>query len=115
MKLVGRVPRAALADGALVRLPYPPFDVLVAMVGDAPAAIEDACNHAGASLSTGERSRDDGGCVVCPVHAYVFDLRTGRLVVPEGLCDDQRAFVAQIEGDEVAVYDPFSLTITLPG
>jgi nitrite reductase/ring-hydroxylating ferredoxin subunit len=103
MMLVGRVPRAELEGGALVRLPYPPFDVLVAIVGGAPVAIEDACNHAGASLSEGERH---GDCVACPMHGYVFEMATGRLVQPRGLCPDQRTFVARFEGDSVVVWDP---------
>lgn len=102
MKLVGRVPRARLEDGRLVRLPYEPFHVLVALAGGDPVAIEDACNHAGASLSEGDRK---GDCVSCPMHGYVFDLRTGRLVEPRGLCSDQRTFVARFEGADVVVWD----------
>jgi nitrite reductase/ring-hydroxylating ferredoxin subunit len=103
LKLVGRVPRAALEGGAMVRLVWPPFDVVVALVGDRPCAIEDACNHAGASLSEGDRH---GACVSCPMHGYRFDLTSGRLVEPRGLCDDQRAFVARLDGDDVVVWDP---------
>ena len=110
MKLVGRVPRAELDGGHLVRIDYPPYDVVVALVDGEPCAIEDACNHAGASLAEGERAREDS-CVVCPMHAYVFDLRSGKLVMPLGLCDDQRRFHAVFEGDAVVVYDPFVLRI----
>jgi NAD(P)H-dependent nitrite reductase small subunit len=38
-------------------------------------AIDDACPHQGASLGQGAL---DAGRVVCPLHAWVFDLRTGR-------------------------------------
>lgn len=103
MRFVGSVPRSRLEDGAIVRLPYPPFDVLVAIVDESPCAIEDACNHAGASLSEGERH---GDCVACPMHGYVFEIATGRLVQPRGLCEDQRRFVARYEGDDVVVWDP---------
>jgi len=106
------VPRAQLEGGAMVRLDDPPFHVLVAFVGDTPCAIEDACNHAGASLSDGEREGGAGAhpqCrphVRCPMHGYVFDLESGKLVAPLGLCGDQRRFAAQIDGDEVVVWDP---------
>jgi nitrite reductase/ring-hydroxylating ferredoxin subunit len=100
---VGRVPRASLDGGAMVRLEWPPFHVLVAIVDGAPCAIEDACNHAGASLTEGTR---EGRCVSCPMHGYRFDLATGRLVEPRGLCDDQRRLVARAEGGEVVVWDP---------
>jgi nitrite reductase/ring-hydroxylating ferredoxin subunit len=102
MKLIGRVPRAELENGAMVRLSYPPFHVLVAMVDERPCAIEDACNHAGASLSEGDRL---GHCVECPMHGYVFELASGRLVRPRGLCGDQRTFVAVLDGRDVAVWD----------
>lgn len=103
MKLVGRLPRKDLADGAMVRLTWPPFDVLVTLVDGVPCAIEDACNHAGASLAEGGR---EGTCVSCPMHGYLFDLPTGRLVAPRGLCADQRTFVARLEGEEISVWDP---------
>ncbi len=103
MKLVGRVARDRLADGTMVRLSWPPFHVLVALVDDVPCAIEDACNHAGASLSEGERR---GPCVSCPMHGYVFDIPSGRLILPAGLCDDQRRLVARVDGDEIVVWDP---------
>jgi nitrite reductase/ring-hydroxylating ferredoxin subunit len=112
MRCVGRVPRSELEGGAMVRLHDPPFHVLVAWVDGAPHAIEDACNHAGASLSEGEREER---CVVCPMHGYVFDLVTGELVLPKGLCGDQRTFVARVQGDDVVVWDPGApLTIVGP-
>jgi hypothetical protein len=42
LTLVGRVPIAQLEHGAMVRLGYPPFHVLVALVETRPYAIEDA-------------------------------------------------------------------------
>ena len=38
--------------------------------------IDDACPHAGASLS---RGTVEDGCAVCPSHHWAFDLTTGRL------------------------------------
>lgn len=107
-KLVGRVSLAELEEKGLVRLEHPPFDVLVAWVNGEVFAIEDACNHAGASLAEGWI---EGGCVVCPMHAYVFELRTGRLERPKSLCADQRTYDVEIEGDEAVIYDSFSLTV----
>jgi nitrite reductase/ring-hydroxylating ferredoxin subunit len=112
MKLVGKIPRSAIANGELVRLKYPPYDVLVTTVDGEPTAIEDSCNHGGASLAAGDRSPIRPHCVVCPLHGYVFDLRNGKIVVPQGLCDDQRTFVTTIEGDDVAVWDTFSIKLT---
>lgn len=113
-KLVGYVRRDALADQAHVRLPYPPFDVLVALVDGVPRAIEDNCNHAGASLSPGPRTKD-GRCIVCPVHGYVFQLVDGKLRSPRGLCADQRTFEVREEPDGTfSVWDSFHLAVTAP-
>lgn len=108
-KEIGRVPLAEVQEKGLVRLPHPPFDVLVSWADGEVFAIEDACNHAGASLAEGWL---EGDCVVCPMHAYVFELRTGRLARPRGLCGDQRTYDAEIEGEEVVVYDSFSLEVS---
>jgi hypothetical protein len=45
------------------------------------------------------------------LHGYIFSLTTGTLLAPRGLCDDQRCFYAQVEGEDVVVYDPFELRI----
>ena len=108
MKYVGVVSMASLADGAFVVLAYPPRDVLVALVDGAPVAIEDACNHAGASLGTGPR---DGDVVACPLHKYRFSLRSGELLSPRRACAHQRCFHAVVLGPAVHVYDTFSLDV----
>lgn len=91
-----------------MRVSYPPYDVCVALVDGVPHAIEDGCNHAGASLSEGTQH---GETVACPMHGYLFDLRTGALIAPAGLCSDQRTFLARVEGDEVVIEDDFALEI----
>lgn len=91
-----------------LRLPYPPFDVLVAWIDGEVFAIEDACNHAGASLAEGWL---EGKCVVCPMHGYVFDLKNGKLLRPRGLCGDQRTYKVSIEGDDVVVHDDFQIVV----
>jgi nitrite reductase/ring-hydroxylating ferredoxin subunit len=108
LKLVGRVPLAQVWDGALAKLPYPPWHVVVALVDGEPFAIEDSCNHAGASLAEGARR---GECVLCPMHGYEFSLRTGELITPKGLCDHQRRFTAVLEGTDIVVYDPVDIRI----
>ncbi len=110
MRFVGRVSRAHVEGGELVRIPYPPYDILVSLVDGKPCAIEDGCNHAGASLAEGDRD-ETGQCVICPVHGYVFDLETGECKAPRGLCDAQRSYVARFDGDDIVVYDPLQLTI----
>jgi nitrite reductase/ring-hydroxylating ferredoxin subunit len=112
MRLVGRVSRSRIDRGQLVRLEDPPFHVLVSLVDGAPCAIEDACNHAGASLSDGDRVDNS---VVCPMHGYRFDLVTGRLLEPIGLCGDQRRFIAHLVNDEIVVWDPGAEIVIVGG
>ena len=107
-KLVGRVKLADVKASGTVRLDYPPFDILVAYVEGEVYAIEDACNHAGASLAEGWLEEK---CVVCPMHGYVFDLGTGKLLRPRGLCADQRTYRVRVEGDEVVIHDDFQLIV----
>ena len=108
MKRVGELSLKELKAAGRIRMPYPPFDVLVVFAAGEVFAIEDACNHAGASLSEGS-VRDD--CISCPMHGYIFRLATGALVAPKGLCDDQRTFQVRVEGDRVIVDDPFEIQL----
>jgi nitrite reductase/ring-hydroxylating ferredoxin subunit len=109
LKWVGSLRREQLEGEAMVRLSYPPFHVLVTLVDGVPVAIEDACNHGGASLSEGSRDED---CVSCPLHGYVFSLRTGQLVRPRNVCTDQRRFVVTVREDVLEVWDPFQLLVS---
>jgi nitrite reductase (NADH) small subunit len=54
-------------------------------------AVDGICPHAGASLGDGEVERE---CVICPVHGYAYDVRTG-----EGQDDGGRVRVHKIELD----------------
>ena len=108
VKLVARVPRKELDEGVLVRVEYPPFDVVVTLVDGKPHAIEDACNHAGASLAEGGV---EGDRVFCPMHGYVFSMKTGELLAPLGLCGPQKRYRAEIEGDEVVIYDDMLVVV----
>jgi 3-phenylpropionate/trans-cinnamate dioxygenase ferredoxin component len=101
-KLVARVKKLELPPGTMKRVDYPPFDVLIVNLDGVPYAIDDTCNHAGESLFRGEL---DGCQIACPAHGYIFDVRTGRLLLPAGLCDNQRTFDVTVEGDDFAVYD----------
>ena len=109
-RLVGRVDAAELRLRGRIRLEFPPFHVLVVHADPRPLAIEDACNHAGASLEPG-RVRD--GRIRCPAHGFEFDLATGELVVPRGLCGPQRTFEVERDDDGWAVWDAFDAPAVL--
>jgi len=107
-KFVARVKLDEVKEKGTVRLDYPPFDVLVAYVDGQFYAIEDACNHAGASLAEGWL---EDMCVVCPMHGYVFDLASGKLLRPRGLCSDQRTYRVSLEGDDLVILDDFQIIV----
>ncbi len=86
----------------MLKIEYPPFHVLLVNLGGVAYAIDDTCNHAGESLSRGGL---DGCEIACPAHGYVFDVRTGMLITPAGVCDAQRTFDVIPEGNEFVVYD----------
>lgn len=50
--------------------------VCMARLDDGYYAIDDSCPHAGAHLSGGRC--DEQGYVICPVHRYRYDARTGK-------------------------------------
>jgi nitrite reductase/ring-hydroxylating ferredoxin subunit len=101
-KFVARINKNDLPAGAMRRLEYPPFDVLIVNLSGVPYALDDTCNHAGESLSKGPL---EGHEIICPAHGYAFDVRTGELLSPPGLCDNQRTFEVVVEPDAFAVYD----------
>ena len=65
-------------------------------VGDEVYAIENTCPHRGGPLAFGDLR---GVTVHCPLHAWAFDVRTGR-------CDEfpeasLRTFPVHVDGEEV--------------
>lgn len=76
-----RLPSSRVSEGALVRVPRPPFDVLVTRVGGVAFAIEDACPHSGRSLCEGRLA---GYVVTCAGHGWEIDVRTGAVLTRAG-------------------------------
>lgn len=62
-------------------------------------ATDDICTHAFASLAEGYI---EDGCVECPLHAGVFDIKTGKAQgVP--VVEDIKTFPVRIEGENIYV------------
>lgn len=74
-------PAAALPAGQAVRIDIDGQSVALFNVEGVLHAVDDECLHMGASLSTG--SVHDG-LVVCPWHAWCYDLATGARVGRRG-------------------------------
>lgn len=65
-----------LAQGRVTYLQIQNHKICLAHTADGFFAVNDKCPHNGASLSSGKCTSD--GAIVCPVHRYAFDLKTGR-------------------------------------
>ena len=72
---------AQLPDGCMKRVEVDGEAICLYNVEGEIFASLDVCPHRGAPLSAGEL---DGGVVMCPFHAWEFDVRTGECVsLPE--------------------------------
>jgi nitrite reductase/ring-hydroxylating ferredoxin subunit len=111
LKRVARIASAALLVNSPHRVTYPPFDICVVRTEHGVFAIEDACNHAGASLSEGPVQ---DGCIACPLHGYVFALASGELLRPKRLCDAQRTFVVREHEEHIDIYERDAVALLLP-
>ena len=70
----------------------------VGKAGDEYFAIDDHCPHAGGSLSEG---MVDGGQVICPLHAYGFDIHTGHC--PDDPDCSVKGYRVRVEGSVLKV------------
>lgn len=85
-------PASKIREGAV--LPFTIAGRLLAVGRTATGyfAVDGICPHAGASLGEGEVEKE---CVICPVHGYAYDVRTGR-----GADDGGCVRVHRVELDE---------------
>lgn len=70
----------------------------VARVNGMVTALENECPHHGGPLAAGVL---EDGKVVCPWHAYAFDLHTGACEYAAGL--RARVYEVTVQGDDVMV------------
>jgi nitrite reductase/ring-hydroxylating ferredoxin subunit len=61
-------------------------------------AFDGKCPHRGAPLAEGELA---GELIICPLHHFKFNLKTGRCVMPRHL--KLRSFPVAREGDELKI------------
>src|SRR4051812_30738631 len=83
-------PKATVAGGVAVA---------VFRVGEEIFALRDLCTHATARLSEGFV---EDGCVECPLHQGLFDLRTGE-ARKEPCTEDVQSFSVRQNGGRVEV------------
>lgn len=91
---VARLDELPQGRGWLVRLEG--LEIALFRIGDQVHAVENECPHRGAALAYGDLR---GETVYCPLHAWPFEVRTGRC--PEFPEVSIRTFPVHVEGGEV--------------
>jgi 3-phenylpropionate/trans-cinnamate dioxygenase ferredoxin component len=96
---------ASLADvvnGRPVTVDIEGTRVVLARVDEAVYACGDVCTHRGGSLGEG---RLRGARLACPLHGWIFDVRTGKCQVPSR-GDAVPTFPVRLDGESVFIELP---------
>jgi nitrite reductase/ring-hydroxylating ferredoxin subunit len=106
-KLFDSVEAAArmVSTGNVITMQVGKKKICIANTSSGFFAVNDKCPHNGASLGNGYCT--DEGSVVCPVHRYHFDLKTGR--AKSGLGDCVETYPIEIR--ETGVFIGFKETV----
>ena len=89
---------ADIEDGGGLAVEVEGVELALFRRGGEVFALENACPHRGGPLAFGDLR---GHTVYCPLHAWPFDVRTGRcLEFPETAA---RTFRVRVQGGEVRV------------
>ena len=94
---------AALADvppGQPTLVEVEGVRIVLSRVGDAVYACGDLCAHRGGRLSEGRLS---GVRLACPLHGWMYDVRTGQCVFPPGRGASVPSWPARVRDDAVYV------------
>ena len=91
-----RTTAIARGEAAIVRIGR--YDVAIFNLGDSFVAYENSCPHQGGPIGEG---LIEGTTVICPWHAWCFDLRTGKMTL--GDFASLRKFEVRIANDAVEV------------
>jgi 3-phenylpropionate/trans-cinnamate dioxygenase ferredoxin subunit len=88
--------------GSCISLETEQGPVAVAHIEDGFFAIEDTCKHMDALLSEGPL---EGDILVCPLHGWEYDVRTGKCVAPTWgkMKRDNRGFRIIEKKDELTI------------
>lgn len=73
------LPQTQLHEGMMHRLEVGGRAIVVALNQGHPVAFNATCPHASAELDAGDLRPT---YVICPLHAYRYDLKTGRCLKP---------------------------------
>lgn len=85
-----------LAEGSCRAFTVAGRAIALVRLGGEVYALDDMCPHRGGSLGAGTI---EGGQIVCPMHGWKFDIKTGRLPMGGGVA----THAVRIEGDQILV------------
>jgi nitrite reductase (NADH) small subunit len=86
-----------IADGGALLVKAKQRKIALARIGSEIFALQDSCPHKGGALSEG-RVHGGRGELICPLHFFRFDVRTGASVTnPELVCPTYPVTIS--EGD----------------
>lgn len=91
--------KSCVAPGRAVAVIRGGKKICIARSAEGFFAVNDKCPHNGFSLSQGYCSDDNA--IVCPLHRYRFDLRTGR--AKSGIADCVDTYRLEFRGDGIYV------------
>jgi nitrite reductase/ring-hydroxylating ferredoxin subunit len=90
-----------LHDGYRCRFTIDGLQLLLIQQAGNHYLVEAQCPHRGQLLDS---ARIDANCVICPLHHYRFDLRSGQLLSHgEEPCRALRVYEPAYEGNEIGV------------
>ncbi len=92
-----------IGEGRILRVDANGRPLLISRVGGRFGAIDAICSHAGGRLEDGDI---ENGCIVCPVHAAVFNLATGKVSPQTDWASDLQSYPVTIQHNEVLVELP---------
>ncbi|HVE47614.1 MAG TPA: Rieske 2Fe-2S domain-containing protein [Acidimicrobiales bacterium] len=73
-------------------------DLAVFLVGGEVRVVDNTCLHTGGALADGPVV---DGCVICPLHGWVYDLTTGQTVVGHRTAGNLRTYEAWVDNGTI--------------
>jgi nitrite reductase/ring-hydroxylating ferredoxin subunit len=91
---------ADVPAGTIKRVAYRGEAVALVCLNDRYYALANTCAHQNISLSIG---RLRGGHLVCLGHGWIYELESGRVLLPRGTGAGVACYDVRLEGDQILI------------
>ena len=91
---------ADVPPGTIKRVAYRGDAVALVSLNDRYYALANTCAHQNISLSMG---RLRGGHLVCLGHGWIYELQSGRVILPRGTGAGVACYDVRLEGDQILI------------